>query len=137
VRVTALALLLGLGLAGCSVEGPSLAGQPGLQWQVKRFFDGKATEVGGSCTYPRIQSITAVETLRETEDEVVMRIRYFWADENMARDDRTFPFNTTFSCRGFAERDFTFVRLDDGTLQVTDMTGARRNVRKNFNTGGS
>ena len=102
----------------------SVNGQPGLEWQIQRFYAGKATEVGGSCTGPLIRSVTAAETIEESEDQVVMRVRYYWIDQGMVTDDRVFPYNSALSCRGFAERNFTFAKMEDGTLQVIDMNGA-------------
>ena len=125
---------MALALSACASAG-SVNGQPGLEWEIQRFYAGKATEVGGSCTGPLIRSVTAAETIEETEDQVVMRVRYYWSDQGMVTDDLVFPYNSALSCRGFAERTFTFAKMEDGTLQVTDMDGARRNVRQNFNTG--
>ena len=125
---------MALAVSACASAG-MVNGQPGLEWQIQRFYAGKATEVGGSCTGPLIRSVTAAETIEETEDQVVMRVRYYWVDEGMVTDDRVFPYNSALSCRGFAERNFTFAKMEDGTLQAIDMTGARRNVRQNFNTG--
>lgn len=132
LRLTMVAMALAL--SACASAG-SVNGQPGLEWQIQRFYAGKATEVGGSCTGPLIRSVTAAETVDETDDTVVMRVRYYWVDQGMATDDRIFPFNAPTTCRGFAERTFTFAKMEDGTLQVTDMNGAKRNVRQNFNTG--
>ena len=125
---------MALALSACAGAG-TINGQPGLEWQIQRFYAGKATEVRGSCTGPLIRSVTAAETIEETDDQVVMRVRYFWSDEGMVNDDRVFPYNSALSCRGFAERNFTFAKMEDGTLQAIDMTGERRNVRQNFNTG--
>lgn len=134
LRPAMVAMAMALSLSACASVG-AVNGQPGLEWQIQRFYAGKATEVGGSCTGPLIRSVTAAETVEETDETVVMRVRYFWVDQGMASDDRIFPYNAPTTCRGFAERSFTFAKMEDGTLQVTDMTGARRNVRQNFNTG--
>ena len=134
LRPAMVAMAMALSLAACASVG-AVNGQPGLEWQIQRFYAGKATEVGGSCTGPLIRSVTAAETVDETDETVVMRVRYFWVDQSMASDDRIFPYNAPTTCRGFAERTFTFAKMEDGTLQVTDMSGARRNVRQNFNTG--
>jgi hypothetical protein len=39
-----------LGLAGCSWPGPSLQGQPGLQYDVISFYNGRAMERGNVTT---------------------------------------------------------------------------------------
>ena len=124
-------------LAACSMEGPSVAGVPGLQWQLQRFYLDKATEAGGMCTAPAIRSITQSTVLEETEEQVVMRIRYFWRDEQLRQDFELLPLIDAVSCQGFAERDFTLARMTDGSLQVVGMTGEMRNVQRNFGTGRS
>lgn len=126
-------------LAGCAIEGPAVAGVPGLQWPIERFYLGRATENGGMCTAPAIRSITQATVLEEGEDEVVMRLRYFWRDESMRQEQELVPLTGAISCQGFAERDFTFARMSDGSLEPIAMSGERRNVRQNFNTrtGGS
>lgn len=134
LRLAMVGMAIAMTLSACANVG-AINGQPGLEWQIQRFYAGKATEVGGSCTGPLIRSVTAAETVDETEETVVMRVRYFWVDQGMASDDRIFPYNAPSTCRGFAERTFTFAKMEDGTLQAIDMTGARRNVRQNFNTG--
>jgi hypothetical protein len=121
-------------IAACSMEGPSVAGVPGLQWQLQRFYLDKATEEGGMCTAPAIRSITRSTVVEETEDQVVMRIRYFWRDEQMRQDFELLPLTGAISCQGFAERDFTLARMTDGSLEVVGMTGEMRNVQQNFGT---
>ena len=134
IRNAVAATLVLLLLSACSMEGPPVAGVPGLQWQIQRFYLDRATEAGGACTAPAIRSITQTTVLKETEDEVVMRVRYFWRDEGMQSEDAILPLIPSVSCQGFAERDFTMAQMSDGSLQVTAMTGELRNVRQNFNT---
>jgi hypothetical protein len=121
------------------MEGPAVAGVPGLQWQIQSFYLDRATEKGGTCTSPAIRSITQTTVLEDTEEQLVLRVRYFWRDEGMQLDFDQLPQLTATSCQGFAERDFTMARMTDGSLQVTGMTGEMRNVRQNFGTrsGGS
>jgi hypothetical protein len=130
VAIAALALLL----AGCNTQGPSVAGVPGLQWQLQRFYLDKATEAGGMCTAPAIRSITQSTILEETEEQLVLRVRYFWRDEQMRQDYELLPLTGAISCQGFAERDFTLAKMSDGSLQVVSMTGEMRNVQQNFGT---
>jgi hypothetical protein len=128
-----------LALSACNMEGPAVAGVPGLQWQIQRFYLDRATEEGGMCTAPAIRSITQTTVLEDTEEQLVLRVRYFWRDEGMQPDFDRLPLISAVSCQGFAERDFTLARMTDGSLQVTGMTGEMRNVRQNFGTrsGGS
>jgi len=127
-------LVVALLLAACTTEGPPVAGIPGLQWQLQRFYLDKATEEGGMCTAPAIRSITQASVLEETDEEMVLRVRYFWRDEQMRQDFELLPLTGSISCQGFAERDFTLARMSDGTFEVVAMTGEKRNVQQNFGT---
>lgn len=132
---TATAMLLAVMLlAACAMQGPPVAGVPGLQWEIQRFYFDKATEAGGMCTAPAIRNVTQTTVLEESETEVVMRVRYYWVDEGMRPDWNQLPLLPSVACEGFAERDFTMARMPDGSLQVTSMTGALRNVQQNFGT---
>jgi hypothetical protein len=131
VAGTLLALLL---LGACAMQGPPVAGVPGLQWEIQRFYFDKATEAGGMCTAPAIRNVTATTVLEESETELVMRVRYYWVDESRRPDWNQLPLIPSVACEGFAERDFTMARLADGSLQVTSMTGPLRNVQQNFGT---
>ncbi len=139
LRHLALAVVALATLAACNMPGPPVAGVPGLQWEIQRFYLDRATEAGGMCTAPRILSVTRATVLEETDTEVVMRVRYYWRDEGMRPDFDRLPLVSAISCEGFGERDFTFARLAEGALQATAMTGELRNVRQNFGTreGGS
>ena len=138
-RAAALAVMALALLSGCNVEGPAVAGVPGLQWEIQRFYLDRATEEGGMCTAPQIRTITRTTVLEDTEEQLVLRVRYYWVDEGMRPDYGQFPLIPSVGCEGFAERDFTLARMIDGSLQVTGMTGELRNVRQNFGTrsGGS
>ena len=128
-------LLLGaLALGGCTMQGPAVAGIPGLQWELQRFYLDKATEEGGMCTAPAIRSITGSTVLEETDEQMVLRVRYFWRDEQMRQDYELLPLTGSISCQGFAERDFTLTRMSDGSFDVVKMTGEMRDVQKNFGT---
>jgi hypothetical protein len=127
-------LLAALLLGACTMQGPAVAGIPGLQWQLQRFYLDKSTEKGGMCTAPAIRSITQSTVLEETEEQMVLRVRYFWRDEQMRQDFELLPLTGAISCQGFAERDFTLARMTDDTFEVVAMTGEMRNVRQNFGT---
>jgi hypothetical protein len=111
-------------LAGCSYQGPSLAGQPGLQWQVISFYGDRATERDSSCNSPQMRSSTATHVVDDTPERVVMDLRYTWVDESGAVD---MPHGgSNILCQGWGERTFTFARNSDGTLGVLDMSGPQR-----------
>jgi hypothetical protein len=120
--------LLALLLAGCSAQGPSLAGYPGLQFRTQSFYDARATERNWTCTRPRMRSITGAQVIDETPTHVVMNVRYYWYDEGQTIERDNLPFAAPFfqRCNGFGERTFTFVKTTDGGLQPETMTGPQR-----------
>lgn len=129
LETVARALLpLALLLSGCNVQGPGLAGYPGLQFQVVSFYDNNAIEQNATCTQPRMRSVTGAQVIDENQQQVVMNIRYYWFDEmNTIRDNGMInPAPFLQRCNGFAERTFTFVKMTDGSLQVRSMTGPQR-----------
>lgn len=129
LETVARALLpLALLLAGCNVQGPGLAGYPGLQFQVISFYDTNAIEQNATCTQPRMRSVTGAQVIDENQQQVVMNIRYYWFDEMNTRDSDSLLAPAPFlqRCNGFAERTFTFVKMTDGSLQVRSMSGPQR-----------
>jgi signal transduction histidine kinase len=119
------ALLL---LGGCNVQGPGVAGFPGLQFPIQSYYDTHATEKNWTCNQPRLQAITRAQVVDETPERVVMNIRYYWFDEQATTFEDNVPFGMPAlqRCNGWAERTFTFVKRTDGSLQVESMTGPQR-----------
>ena len=111
-------------LAGCSYQGPSLAGQPGLQWQVISFYGDRATERDSSCNSP-------ADALHHRDP---CRRRYSGAGGHgpalhLGRRERRVDMphgGSNILCQGWGERTFTFARNTDGTLGVLDMSGPQR-----------
>lgn len=118
---TALPILLGL--AGCSWPGPSLQGQPGLQYDVISFYNGRAMERSASCPNPEMQSITNSRIVSDDGEAVTMDIRYSWVDWSQATD---IGGGNVTTCRDWSERTFTFARDTNGKLQVTGMSGGQK-----------
>jgi len=123
MRLVAL-LSISLLLAGCNLPGPSLAGYEGLQLQVTRYYETHASEKGGTCLMPRLRAITQSEVLQDTDEQLVLRVRYSWYDDTFERQRPGIAFRT---CDGFAERVFTIDKSSG--LQVVEMTGPRREQR--------
>lgn len=117
------ALPLLLGLAGCGWPGPSLQGQPGLQFAVTSFYDGRAMERSATCPNPEMQTITRSTIVSDDGRTVVMDIRYSWVDWSQAFDLGN---GTVTTCRDRNERTFTFLRDTDGRLQVVAMSGEQK-----------
>ena len=116
-------LLAAVATAGCSWQGPSLAGYPGLQYRVISYYDGRAMERGANCPNPELQTITGTRVIEETPERVVMEVRYYWVDWSQATDVRGANVTT---CRDWSARTFTFTRNTDGNLLVESMTGAQK-----------
>ncbi|MCB1832397.1 MAG: hypothetical protein KDH19_02975 [Geminicoccaceae bacterium] len=120
------ALLLIL-LSGCGYEGPELAGIPGLQTKVRAYYRDHATEKNGSCRAPEMRGITQVDILEDNDDEMSIRVRYYFRDDEFGDiDDR--PWRLFDRCTGFASREFTVGKRDENTI-VTGMTGEFRKTR--------
>ena len=75
------AALLLLLLSGCGYEGPELAGIPGLQTKVRAYYRDHATERNGSCRAPEMRGITQVDILEDNDDEMSIRVRYYFRDD--------------------------------------------------------
>jgi hypothetical protein len=123
MRRTILALGLGaLLLAGCTPMLDQRLGQPGLDGQVRSFYAGRAWERNAFCPVPRIREITAVGTVEETPDRLVLDIRYFYVSD---RGFQSSDLSLLSRCEGFESRQFTFSR-ENGGLRVIAMTGDQR-----------
>ncbi len=110
--------------AGCSWQGPSLAGHEGLQWQVISYYDARALEMNAVCTRPRMTTITNTELVEETPQRIVMDLRYPYRDDGNSisvegAGDKP-------GCDGWAERRFTFGKTSAGNLLVESMSGPQR-----------
>jgi hypothetical protein len=121
----AAALLVTALVGGCAAQGPSLAGYPGLQWQVISFYDDRATERSAACPNPEMQSITSHRVVGASPDRVVLDVRYYWIDWSQGTD---ISGGTVTTCRDWNERTFTFARTSDGGLEVRSMTGPQKRV---------
>jgi hypothetical protein len=138
-------LLACLSLAGCAqlAQGPSLAGYPGLQWQVESFYGARALEENAMCTQPRMTAIVGHEIVEDTPERMVMNVRYHYVDEGMRNfDDEDglgfprFRFGTG-SCDDFATRTFIIAKGKGGApdaaqaMFVQSMNGPQRELAPN------
>ena len=118
-------------LAACTLPPPSSTaslGYPGLERQIVRFYDARAWERNATCTVPEMRRITQVEVVDETEEQVLVRVRYFWRDPTRDGDGAGLvaaPHVGRNRCEGFDERRFTLERVDDG-VRVVAMSGPQR-----------
>ena len=123
---SALSAVMFLGLAACGVQGPSLAGEPGLQTKVLAYYRDHATEEGGTCRAPRIRGITRTNVIEDTGMRLVVGVRYNYVDDFFEDDE---ILRVPERCTGFSERSFTMRREPGGNLIVDDMSGPRRTTR--------
>lgn len=103
-------------LGGCG--GAGTVSRPDLSEQVKSWYAEHASEQGGNCGLVRMDTITEVTPVRETEQELVARVRYHF--QKFTPED----IQTAF-CNGFRERDFTFAKRGD-QLVLIGMSGEQR-----------
>jgi hypothetical protein len=120
----AAALLVTAAVGSCGAQGSSLAGYPGLQWQVISFYGAHAMERNASCPNPQMWSATRHRAVEETPERVVTDIRYYWMDELQSMEVGQGGSGGT--CQGWGERTFTFAKTGDGGLEVQAMTGLQK-----------
>ena len=128
VAMKPLVILLFLVAAACSWQGPSLAGYPGLQWQVMSYYNTHAVEQNAACPIPQMDAVQA-KVVDENPTQVVMNVRYHWFDDSQSSDNDLFPGGGSGAlgyCNDWGERTFTFTKTSQGGLQVVSMTGPQR-----------
>lgn len=118
-------------VAACAAAW-DLAGEPGLLLDVKRYYERHATEEYGMCNRPLLEGVTHSEVVSDDEEELVVRLRFFYRDAFMDDEDCERGARTggprcraLARCRGVTERTFTIARTPEG-LEVVDMTGEAR-----------
>ena len=122
--------LAALGLAACAAEDMpvwELAGEPGLLFDIKQYYERNAMEEGGRCWNLIFEGPTRWTMVEETPDELTLLVGYYYRDT--ARGDCS-PFRpgrcfALPECRGFGERTFTVLRRD-GEREVVGMSGPQR-----------
>jgi hypothetical protein len=132
---------LSLGACAEVMQGPSVAGYPGLQWQLQSFYGARALEENAMCTRPQMTAVTGYQIVEDTPERVVMNVRYHYRDEGAADfDDDEFGFPRfrfgTGSCDSFASRTFVIAKGKGGTaagnalsaMFVQSMTGPQREL---------
>lgn len=119
-------LLALLVLQACAPRNPELAAYKGVAFEIETFYETWAWERNATCLRPEM-SIAAIETLEDTPERLVLKVRYFWEDTAFGRDEEMFPFRGGgAACSGFDERIFTLAKRPDGSVTVTSMTGPQR-----------
>jgi hypothetical protein len=136
-------LLAAIPLGACAqlMEGPSVAGYPGLQWQLQSFYGARALEENAMCTRPQMTAVTGYQIVEDTPERVVMNVRYHYRDEGAADfDDDEFGFPRfrfgTGSCDSWAQRTFVLAKAKGGQpspsgrpqVFVQSMTGPQREL---------
>jgi hypothetical protein len=122
--------LAALGLAACAAEDMpvwELAGEPGLLFDIKQYYERNAMEEGGRCWNLIFEGPTRWTMIEETPEEFTLLLGYYYRDT--ARGDCS-PFRpgrciALPECRGFGERTFTVLRRD-GEREVVGMSGPQR-----------
>ena len=112
-------------LAACAWQGPSLAGQPGLQYEVQSFYDGRAMEAQARCPNPRMAAIVRTTVVEQTPERLVMDLRYRWVDDTQTVDSGASG-GSKIVCQDWGERRFTFSHESDGRLRPIAMSGPQK-----------
>jgi hypothetical protein len=110
-----------------------LAGCANAPWQpptyeaaIKRYYEAHASEKNGRCLAPYIDGLTTVQVVEDTPDQMMVDAGYLFRDWVKDRDDPMDGGGSIRECSGYNHRSFVLARSDN-TLQVTEMSGARRN----------
>lgn len=127
MRLIVACLLLANGvLAACAARNPELAAYRNVEFAIESYYQTYAWERNATCLRPEI-SIAKIETLEDTPEKLVLKVRYFWEDRTFGRDQEMFPKRGGGSwCSGFDERIFTLAKRPDGRVSVVAMTGPQR-----------
>lgn len=124
MRPGSLAAVLGLALlAGCAQSPANDRGLqefPGIEQQIRSFYDGNATEKEWSCPEVQMSTIDKSRVISQSSSQVKIAVGYHFA----ALDDNRMQGGVV--CQGFSTRIFTFDRGADGTLNPVAMSGAQR-----------
>ncbi len=126
LSILALATLL----AACAFKGQPLAGYEGLTFKIESYYADHAVEENGTCRAPEMRGITKVQVLEDSEERLVLRVRYYFQDDAFGvYDDPEIP-TVRVRCRGFRTRDFVIDKR--AGLEVVGMSGPTRKD-KTFN----
>lgn len=116
-------LVAALGIASCAeykAENQPLTEFPGIQAQMKNFYDDNATEDDWFCNEVQMNTVDASKIVSESPTQVKMAVTYYFSsfDESPGRGGN--------QCQGFNTRFFTFDRAAGGGLTLVSMSGAQR-----------
>jgi len=99
---------------------------PAYESAIKRYYEAHASEYNGQCLAPYIDGFTRVEVVEDTPDRMVVDTSYLYRDWLKDRRDTRSGQGFMRQCVSYGQRSFVLARSDD-TLQVTEMSGPRRN----------
>ena len=77
-------------LAGCTPSEAGRLGERRLAFEIETFYETYAFERNATCLRPEM-AIAGIETLEDTPERLVLRVRYFWEDRAFGRDEEMFP----------------------------------------------
>jgi hypothetical protein len=119
-------------LASVAIGG-LVAGCANAPWQpptyetaIKRYYEAHASEYNGQCLAPYIDGFTRIDVVEDTPERMVIDARYLYRDWVKDRRDTRSGQGFMRQCVDYGQRSFVLARTDD-TLQVTEMSGPRRN----------
>jgi hypothetical protein len=108
-------------IAGCA--GPPWQ-PPAYETAIQHYYEAHASEKNGRCWAPYIAGFTAVEVVEDTPARMVVDAGYLYRDR--VKDRQGFGNGEGSECVGYGQRNFVLAESDDA-LQVTEMSGPRRN----------
>jgi hypothetical protein len=113
--------------AGDPAQNPAwdLAGQPGLLYWVRFYYERNALEEDGRCSSPVLEGVSRTEVLAEDDEQLVIRLTYRYRDFSVTSRG---CWGFLRECEGFSIRTFTVTRTG-GELRVSAMGGPQKRRR--------
>jgi hypothetical protein len=97
---------------------------PAYETAIQHYYEAHASEKNGRCWAPYIDGFTAVQVVEDTPARMVVDAGYLYRDR--VKDGQSIGDGEGSECVGYGHRNFVLAESDD-TLQVTEMSGLRRN----------
>lgn len=122
--LTTLAAVVIAGLVASCAD--AFSPPPAYESAIKSYYEAHASEYNGQCLAPYIDGFTRIDVVEDTPERMVVDARYLYRDWLKDRRDTRSGQGFIRQCVNYGQRSFVLARTDD-TLQVTEMSGPRRN----------
>ena len=131
LRGLALPVIVLVALGACDPKSNpawSLAGEPGMLFTIKQYYELNALEEGGRCSAPLLEGVSRSRVVEDEPGRFEIDLAYYYRDTIRGDDCDPLPnagCRVLRECRGFAERSFVVAREAD-RLEVVEMSGPKK-----------